>query len=51
MGRSAHLAGRKVAEKLAELGHGVAGRVIGIEITAASKTLAPGALDDLPAVG
>ena len=27
-----------------------AGRVIGIEITAASKTLAPGALDDLPAV-
>jgi uncharacterized protein YuzE len=27
-----------------------AGRVIGIEITAASKTLAPGALDNLPAV-
>lgn len=27
-----------------------AGRVFGIEITAASKTLVPGALDDLPAV-
>jgi uncharacterized protein YuzE len=27
-----------------------AGHVIGIEITAASKTLAPGALDNLPAV-
>ena len=27
-----------------------AGRLIGIEITAASKTLGPGALDDLPAV-